>query len=179
MGQPAQHRDEQVQGAASGHGGFAGDHMTQGGAIDVLEYQVHHTIGGLALVEHGHHIRVLQPGGGLCLALGALHEPGVIDEVGVDDLEGHVAVEPLVKTHVDGGCSARGQSPLDPVTVIQQRAGQAILGGLIRQIAFPERKPLVRSPWCPRTNHRTSRRGGPGNTLRWPVPWTGPCPGVP
>ena len=77
--------------------------------------------GGLARVEHGEDVGVLQPGGEADLALEPVR-PERGGQLGVEHLERHRPVVPEVLGEVDGGHAPAAELALDRVAVPQSRA---------------------------------------------------------
>ena len=77
--------------------------------------------GGLARVQHGEDVRVLQPGGEADLALEALR-PQRGGQLGVEHLERHRPVVPEVVGEVDDGHAPAAELALDRVAIPQSRA---------------------------------------------------------
>jgi hypothetical protein len=83
---------EQVDDARARQRPLLVDQRQQGAALDVLHGQVEE-VAVLAEVEDAHRARVLETGGGHGLAAEALHGLGLGGELGVQDLQGHGAIE--------------------------------------------------------------------------------------
>ncbi len=97
------------------------DQVLQRGAVDVL----HGDEVGVAedtAVEDPDHVRVLEPGRRLRLALEALDELLVLREAVVQDLDRHVAVELGVLREPDVRHPARADLPIEPVALVDHRA---------------------------------------------------------
>ncbi len=97
--------------------GLAVEFVAERLALDVGHDVVEKAVGG-AGVEQRQDVRVLEVGGGLDLD----HEPLGPEhggQLGLQDLEGHLAIVLQVLGQVDGGHAALPQLPLDPVAVGQ------------------------------------------------------------
>ncbi len=118
-------RVDQRQGQARRQGALVLEDVAQGVALDVL----HHQVGRpavLALVQHAHDVRVRKPGGGLGLAAQPVEELWVAGEVGVQHLQGHIPLQPLVGGQVHGGHAAAGQPGLNQVPAVHQGANERV-----------------------------------------------------
>ena len=138
-GEAPEHRHEQLEGAVRVHRRLACDDLAQGGSVHELEHQVQHAVVGAPLVQHGHHVGVVEPGGGLRLAFGPGDEAGVVREVRVHDLQGHGAVEALVQALVDGRRSPVGDPPENAVAVLEQGPHTVVVHAATGQISVPVR----------------------------------------
>ena len=123
--------------------------LRAGVALDVL----HHDevlVGALvaAGVEHLHDVRVDQPRGGLCLALEARDEGGVVGEMLGQQLDGDLALEAQVHREMDGRHAAEAEPALEPVAPGDLGAPQ-----------FPA-PPLPLPPLL--SSERPAARAGPG-----------------
>src|SRR4029079_262543 len=98
------------------------------GGDDVLEclplQELHRDVVGalvLAAVEDADHVRVVQAGGGRCLAEEALDELLIRREAAMEHLERDLPAEVGVLGAVHVGHSARTDAPKDPVAVVDAR----------------------------------------------------------
>src|SRR5207302_480255 len=94
-------------------------------------------------VVDGHHVGMGQAGGGHRLLPEARHQGFVPGHVGMEDLDGHGAVENLVPCLPDLGHTATGQRPQEPVAPSHQALGHDVGGGVghgatvLTEVAFP------------------------------------------
>ena len=99
--------------------------LAQRAAADVLHDQVRHALVG-ALVVHGDHVGMGQPGDRLRLVGEPLDEMRVVVPPGMDDLDRDGALQSLVGRGVHRRHAATGQPPADPVAPVDERTGQRV-----------------------------------------------------
>ena len=95
-------------------GALALDHRAQVGALDVAHRDVELPLLLARLVERDH-VRVLDLGGDLGLVLEPLAERRVGGQVGRDQLQRHLPVEPQLGSAVDDAHAAPAGDRLEPV----------------------------------------------------------------
>ncbi len=100
--------------------------LRQAAALDVLHDD---EVGArlLAPVVDGHHVGVVEVGGGLGLAAEPLHEGGVLGVLGEEHLDGHGSVQQQVAGQVDVGHPPAGQAAVHLVAVVED-GGTLLVG---------------------------------------------------
>ena len=120
-----EHGLEQVEGLVGGHRAAVAHHVAQRASGHVLHGEEHHAV-VTALVEDLHDPRVVEPGGRAGLAGEPADERLVVDEVGVHDLERHLAVEPLVEREVHRGHAAARDARAHHVAPVELTAHERV-----------------------------------------------------
>src|SRR5690606_33687293 len=110
-----------LKGLADGEASALHDPGAQRLALDELHGEVDAVL-VLALVEDADDVAVGEAGGGARLPSEATAEVLVHCEMGMHDLQGHDAVQPLVVPAVHGRHSAARDRLLDPVAVVEEQA---------------------------------------------------------
>ena len=160
-------RIDQGQGQPRRQGALVVDDVAQRVALDVL----HHQIGEpavFALVQDAHDVRVGEPGGGLGFAAQPVQELRVVGQMGMEDLQRDIALQPLVRGEVDGGHPAAGKPGLNLVAVVHQVPNESV------RHVFLHLTILVAA----RKRARIDMRSGPvASCSRWPVRGRRRCAG--
>ncbi|OIQ68112.1 hypothetical protein GALL_502980 [mine drainage metagenome] len=142
-----------------GREGLVAKLALQAGALHHLHGEVEESV-GLAEFVDGHHVRVVQPGGGLGLPgeAGLQIAQGLRVREGPDGLEGHLAPQRRVprQEHLAHGPLAQGAEDLELADVVGHGGSRKVILGKSFWILDPEPWDCVKAEAIPGANDQGS-----------------------